>query len=64
MRHPLLRVVLADDSVLFRQMVALVLREAGMSVVAEAGDVPTLTKAVAERVPDVVVVDVRMPPDY
>lgn len=60
----MLRVVLADDVVFFREMLALALRDAGMDIVAETGDVPTLTAAVAELEPDVVIVDVRMPPSY
>ena len=60
----MLRVVLADDKVFFREMLALALREEGMDIVAGTGDVPTLTMAVAKLDPDVVIVDVRMPPTY
>lgn len=57
-----LRVVLADDTTLFRQGVAKLLIAAGVDVVAEAADPAQLLDAVAEFAPDVAVVDVRMPP--
>ena len=55
-------VVLADDSVLLREGLARLLREADCEVVASVGDAPSLLSAVAEYRPDVAVVDVRMPP--
>ncbi|HZA31075.1 MAG TPA: response regulator transcription factor [Propionibacteriaceae bacterium] len=55
-------VVLADDSVLLREGLARLLREADCEVVASVGDAPSLLSAVAEHRPDVAVVDVRMPP--
>jgi DNA-binding NarL/FixJ family response regulator len=58
------RVVLADDSVLLREGLARVLAEAGLEVVGQAGDVPGLLEAVAQQAPDVVIVDIRMPPSY
>jgi DNA-binding NarL/FixJ family response regulator len=58
----MLRVVIADDAPFFREMVSLVLRTAGIEVVAEAGDVPELHAAVERHSPDLVIVDVRMPP--
>ncbi|MEV7013612.1 response regulator transcription factor [Streptosporangium sp. NPDC051022] len=59
-----LRVVLADDSVFLREAIAGALRGEGVDVVAEVGDVEHLHAAVEEHAPDVVVVDVRMPPDF
>jgi DNA-binding NarL/FixJ family response regulator len=56
------RVVLGEDDVLLREGIIRLLSEAGFDVVAEAGDAPSfLRKALAHR-PDVVVVDVQMPP--
>jgi serine/threonine-protein kinase PknK len=55
-------VVIADDDVLVREGIASVLREAGFEVVAEAGDADALAEAVRAHVPDLAVVDIRMPP--
>src|SRR4029077_11227598 len=57
-----LRVVLADDDVLLRSGLARLLERPGFSVVGEAGDAETLLALVRSLVPDVVVVDIRMPP--
>ncbi len=58
-----LRVVVAEDSLLVREGVVAVLRAAGdVEVVAGVGDLPGLLAAVAQHRPDVVVTDVRMPP--
>ena len=59
-----LRVVLADDAPLMRQGVAFVLAEAGIDVVAQAGDAAGLLSAVAALHPDLVVSDIRMPPGH
>jgi DNA-binding NarL/FixJ family response regulator len=58
------RIVVADDSVLLRQGVCAVLRDAGLDVVGEAGDVTGLLREVGAKQPDVAVVDIRMPPDF
>jgi DNA-binding NarL/FixJ family response regulator len=58
------RVVLADDDVLLREGIASLLDGAGYDVVGQAGDPRTLTELVREHVPDVVVVDIRMPPTH
>jgi DNA-binding NarL/FixJ family response regulator len=58
------RVVLADDSGIFREGLRLLLEAAGVDVVAAVGTVPALTEAVARTRPDVAVVDVRMPPTF
>jgi len=56
------RVVIAEDDVLFREGIARLLAEAGFEVVALAADAEAfLRKALAHR-PDVVVVDIEMPP--
>ena len=59
---PPIRVVLADDSVLFREGLARVLAENGFLVVGQAGDADTLRTVVRQAEPDVVVSDIRMPP--
>jgi len=58
----LVRVVLADDSVLFREGVARLLEENGFTIVAQAGDADALLELVEQEGPDVVVTDIRMPP--
>ncbi len=57
-----IRVVLADDSVLFREGLARVLAENGFIVAGQAGDADGLHAAVEREMPDVVVTDIRMPP--
>lgn len=59
---PPLRAVIAEDSVLVREGLSKVLREAGVDVVAEVATADELLEAVKEHVPDVVVTDIRMPP--
>jgi DNA-binding NarL/FixJ family response regulator len=58
------RVVIADDSGLLRDGLSRLLTEAGISVVATAGDAAGLAVAVDEHLPDVAIVDIRMPPTY
>jgi DNA-binding NarL/FixJ family response regulator len=57
-----MRVVVAEDSVLFREGLVRVLAEGGFEVAAQAGDAATLHHAVIRTKPDVAIVDVRMPP--
>jgi DNA-binding NarL/FixJ family response regulator len=57
-----MRVVLADDSMLLREGVARLLEDAGLEVVAQAGDAEDLLRKVGAHKPDVAIVDVRMPP--
>ncbi|GHF78447.1 response regulator transcription factor [Streptomyces actuosus] len=61
---PSLRVVLAEDSVLLRDGLTALLTRFGHTVVAAVGDAGALLTAVADHAPDVVVTDVRMPPDF
>jgi DNA-binding NarL/FixJ family response regulator len=56
------RVVIADDSILVREGIAALLTRAGVEVVAQTGSAEELLRAVDAHVPDVAVVDVRMPP--
>ena len=59
-----MRVVIAEDSVLLREGLTRLLAEAGHDVAAAAGDAETFLRAVEAHRPDVVVVDVRMPPTF
>jgi class 3 adenylate cyclase/DNA-binding NarL/FixJ family response regulator len=57
-----LRVALADDSVLLREGVAALLEEEGFDVVGQAGTAQDLLALVDEALPDIAIVDIRMPP--
>jgi DNA-binding NarL/FixJ family response regulator len=59
-----MRVVLADDDVLLREGLASLLDRSGMQVVGQAGDATHLLGLVAEQRPELVVVDIRMPPTH
>ncbi|QIK65769.1 response regulator transcription factor [Nocardioides sp. HDW12B] len=56
-----LRVVVVDDQALVRAGFALILRSAGLDVVAEAEDGLAAVAAVERHRPDVVLMDIRMP---
>lgn len=58
------RVVVADDDVLLREGLASLLDQSGFAVVGQAGDAPDLIELVREHHPDVVIVDIRMPPNH
>jgi len=62
--EPAIRIVLADDAVLLREALAGALAAAGFDVIGQAADVPSLISLVDRAEPDVVVVDVRMPPTH
>jgi DNA-binding NarL/FixJ family response regulator len=57
-----LRVVVAEDDALLREGIASLLGEAGHEVVGRARDAPDLMLKVRSYLPDVAIVDVRMPP--
>jgi DNA-binding NarL/FixJ family response regulator len=57
-----LRVVIAEDDALLREGIASLLRDAGHQVVGTAADAPTLMLKIRSYVPDVAIVDLRMPP--
>jgi DNA-binding NarL/FixJ family response regulator len=59
-----LRVILADDDVLLREGLASLLDRPGFEVVGQAGDDAELLALVREKVPDLVLVDIRMPPTH
>ncbi|MDX6364685.1 response regulator [Streptomyces sp. NPDC058274] len=58
------RVVLADDDVLLREGLASLCERLGYEVVGQAGDAVGLLELVAERRPDLAIVDIRMPPTH
>ncbi|MGW8485196.1 response regulator transcription factor [Streptomyces sp. NPDC055886] len=58
----MLRIVLAEDSVLLREGLAGLMERFGHQVLAGVGTADDLMTAVAEHDPDIVVTDVRMPP--
>ncbi len=60
----MLRIVVADDSVLLREGLIRLLTENGHDVVSAVGDGPSLVHAIERHTPDVSVVDVRMPPSH
>jgi DNA-binding NarL/FixJ family response regulator len=59
-----LRVILADDSVLFRSGLAHLLADEGFEVAGEAGDSAGALELVERERPDVAILDIRMPPDH
>ena len=59
-----MRVVIAEDQTLLREGLARFFVDGGHEVVASLGDADRLLDAVAEHEPDLVVVDVRMPPTF
>jgi DNA-binding NarL/FixJ family response regulator len=58
------RVVLADDDVLLREGIASLLEHSGFDVVGQVADGDRLVMMVREVAPDLVVVDIRMPPTH
>jgi DNA-binding NarL/FixJ family response regulator len=56
------RVVVAEDTVLLREGIVRLLTEAGLEVVAQAGDADDLLRKARAHKPDVAVIDIRMPP--
>ncbi len=59
-----MRIVIGEDSALFREGLARLLADAGHEIVGLAPDAPTLMTVVAETAPDLAVIDIRMPPDH
>ena len=59
-----MRVVIAEDSVLLREGLTKLLADGGFEVAAAVADAEQLLRAVAEQRPELVVVDVRMPPTH
>lgn len=59
-----MRVMIAEDSALLREGLVRLLADEGHDVTAAVGDADALLAAVAADPPDIVVVDVRMPPTH
>ncbi len=59
-----MRIVLAEDSVLLREGLVRLLREAGHEILAAVDHADAVVPAVLEHRPDVAVLDVRMPPTF
>jgi DNA-binding NarL/FixJ family response regulator len=59
---PAIRVVVADDDALLREGLASLLDRSGFDVVAQARNGPECLALVRDQKPDLVVVDIRMPP--
>jgi DNA-binding NarL/FixJ family response regulator len=58
------RIVIGEDSALFREGLASLLIDSGHDVVAKAADAPSLVAAVDATEPDLAIIDIRMPPDH
>jgi len=58
------RVVVADDDVLLREGVAGLLERAGFEIAGQAGDAAEVLRVVRDEQPDLVIVDIRMPPGH
>jgi DNA-binding NarL/FixJ family response regulator len=59
-----LRVVIGEDDILLREGIARLLTEAGLEVVAQAGDAEDLLRKGLAHRPAVVVADINMPPGH
>ena len=59
-----MRVVIADDAMLIREGTARLLQDAGVEVVGKAGDARQLIQIVADKRPDVAIIDIKMPPTH
>jgi DNA-binding NarL/FixJ family response regulator len=59
-----MRVILAEDDVLLREGLASLLERSGFEVVGQAGDATRLLALVRELRPEMVLVDIRMPPTH
>lgn len=59
-----MRVVIGEDSLLLRAGIARLLDDAGIEVVAQAGDLDELLRKVRAHKPDVAIVDIKMPPTH
>ncbi|HEY6594596.1 MAG TPA: response regulator transcription factor [Asanoa sp.] len=58
-----MRIVIGEDSALFREGLARLLADAGHEIIAKVSDAPSLVEAVSACPPDLAIIDVRMPPD-
>ena len=60
----LMRVVIADDSVLLREGIAKLLEESGFEVAGQSSTADDLLLKVRSYKPDVAIIDIRMPPTH
>jgi DNA-binding NarL/FixJ family response regulator len=58
------KVVVVDDMVLIREGIVRILRDFGVEVAAQAGSAEPLEELVETHDPDVVILDIRMPPTF
>ncbi|WP_371780660.1 response regulator [Streptosporangium subroseum] len=58
------RIALADDDVLLREGLASLFERLGFEIVGQAGNAPELLSLVRDREPELVIVDIRMPPAH
>lgn len=58
------RVVIAEDSLLVREGLGRILREAGFEIVAEAVTKDELLESVVREMPEIALIDIRLPPSY
>ncbi len=63
-QHSDTRIVLADDDVLLREGLTSLLERAGFEVAGSVGTGDALLDLVREQIPDLVIVDIRMPPQH
>lgn len=59
-----MRVVIGEDEALMREGLSLVMTGGGIDVTAVAGSAPELVRIVEDHRPDLVISDIRMPPDH
>ncbi|MEO7422685.1 MAG: response regulator transcription factor [Ornithinibacter sp.] len=59
-----MRVILADDAVLFREGTARILSDADIEITGQAGTAAELFNLVRRDPPDVAIIDIRMPPGH
>lgn len=59
-----MRVVIGEDEALLREGLVLLLQGAGFEVAGVAADAPTLIELAARQRPDLVLTDIRMPPEH
>ena len=58
-----MRIVIGEDSALFREGLARLLTDAGHEIAGKADDAPTLVALVRAEKPDLAIIDIRMPPE-
>lgn len=59
-----MRVIVAEDLMLTREGIVRLLTDAGIDVVAQAGDAEALVQLIGRERPDAVILDIRMPPTH